>query len=132
MHTRLLFATLALGLFGLATVPNAVAADPGLDASVSLLQCWTTSFDAQHDGNAETWSECSTPTCGCNCPYVGAGVVVEAAPIDRQVGVAAVTSGCQTAYATTNGPADGNDGTTGLPVTVWPIVGGGAIDPVLA
>src|ERR1044072_3124623 len=96
MHTRLLFATLALGLFGLATVPNAVAADPGLDASVSLLQCWTTSFDAQHDGNAETWSECSTPTCGCNCPYVGAGVVVEAAPIDRQVGVAAVTSGWQT------------------------------------
>jgi hypothetical protein len=130
MNTRLLFPALALGLLGLATVPNAVAGDLPVDTSIGLLQCWTTSFDAQADGHAEPWTVCSTPTCGCNCPYVGAGVVVEAAPIDRQVGAEAVTSGCQTAYATTNGPADGNDGRTGLPVTPIVLVGGGAIDPI--
>ena len=38
----------------------------------------------------------------------------------------AETSGCRTAYSTTNGPADG-----GSPVTAWPIVGGGGLDPRL-
>lgn len=130
MQTRLLLTTLSLGLLGLATVPGASAEDlPDLpvDASIGLLQCWTYPVDAQGDGNAEPWTTCSTPPCGCDCPYVGAGVVVEAAPVDRQVGAAAATSGCQTAYSTTNGPADGN-GELGLPVWAWPVVGGGGLD----
>jgi hypothetical protein len=109
-----LFVAFALLLLGLSAVPNVVAQD----IQQNLLNCYSSSFDAQGDGNRETWNSCSTPTCGCDCPYVGAGVVIEAA--DHQVGAVAVTSGCQTAYATTNGPADG-----GAPVTVWPLGGGG-------
>jgi hypothetical protein len=127
MHTRSLLTSLAIALVGLAALPNAAAAESPIDTSIGLVECWSTSFDAQQDGSPEPWTECSTPACGCNCPYVGAGVVVEAAPVDEQVGAAAVTSGCQTAYATSISPADGNDGRTGLPVTVWPIVGGGAV-----
>lgn len=119
--SRPLAATLLLA--GLALVPAAsadapVSAEPGL----GLVECRPTSFDAQGDGNAERWTSCSTPPCGCDCPYAGAGVVVEAA--GSQVGAAAVTSGCQTAYATTNGPADGGE----EPVTAWPIVGLGGLD----
>jgi hypothetical protein len=118
MHTRLLFATLALGLFGLATVPNAVAQDLPVEVAAQTL-CPSYSFDAQGDGHAETWTICATPQCGCMCPYVGAGVVIEAA--GEQAGAFAVVS-CQSGVGYTLGPADG-----GAPVTVWPIVGGGAI-----
>lgn len=121
---RLLVAAPLL-LLGLAAVPSAQAADLGLDlADPGLTECWSYASDASGDGHAETWTTCSTPPCGCDCPYAGAVVVIEAA--DRQVGAAAVTSGCQTAYATTNGPADG-----GSPATVWPIVGGGGLDLTL-
>ena len=129
MHTRLLFATLAIALVGLAALPNAAAQELPIDAAAppSGFECWSYPSDVQHDGNAETWTTCSTPPCGCNCPYVGAGVVIEVAPVvGKQVGVAAVTSGCQTAYSTTNGPADDSD-PNGVHVTPWPIVGGGAI-----
>lgn len=118
------FVAFALVLLGLSAVPNATAQDLGLDlADPGVFDCWSYSADAQHDGSAETWTTCSTPACGCDCPYVGAGVVVEAA--DQQTGVAAATSGCQTAYATTRGEADG-----GAPATVWPILGGGALDDI--
>lgn len=120
-----LFVASALLLLGLSAVPNTQAQDldlPGVElADPGFTECWAYPSDASGDGHAETWTTCSTPPCGCDCPYVGAGVVIEAA--DRQVGAAAATSGCQTAYSTTNGPADG-----GSPVTVWPIVGGGGLD----
>jgi len=123
-HLRLAFVGLGVLLLGLATVPNAVA-DPATEAasaSVSLLQCSTYRFDADHDGVAEPWNECSTPACGCMCPYVGAGAVIEAAPLGKEVGAFVITSGCQTAYGTTNGGSDG-------PTSVTPLVfvGGGAL-----
>jgi hypothetical protein len=126
-HLRIAFAGAALLLFGLATVPNAVA-NPATDAaatSVSLFNCYTTHFDAQGDGNAEPWNECSTPACGCMCPYVGAGVVIEAA--GQQDGAFVITSGCQTAYGTTQGPADGGK----LPVTPFIFLGGGGLGPII-
>lgn len=127
---RLNLAFVALGvlLMGLATLPNA-AADPAADAasaSIGLLQCYSYSFDADHDGSADPWTECSTPACGCNCPYVGAGAVIEAAPLDREVGVFAITSGCQTAYGTEQSPSDG-----GFAVTPLVFVGGGGLGPIL-
>ncbi|MHB1261258.1 MAG: hypothetical protein ACYC2H_06035 [Thermoplasmatota archaeon] len=115
------FVATALLLLGFSTVPNAAAQDLGIDlADPGILDCYSYMADAQHDGQAEQWRTCSTPTCGCDCPYVGAGVVVEAA--DQQTGVAAATSGCQTAYSTTRGEGDG-----GPPATVWPIMGGGIL-----
>jgi hypothetical protein len=134
-NLRLAFAGAALVLFGLATVPNAVA-DTASDTSasaVSLFQCSTYNFDAQHDGHAEQWKECSTPACGCMCPYVGAGVVIEV-PAENvgivhtdsvQDGAFVITSGCQTAYGTTQGPGDG-----GPVATPLVFVGGGAIGDV--
>jgi hypothetical protein len=121
-----LFVATALLLLGFAAVPNAAAQDPGLElADPGLTECRTYYYDAQGDGSTEPWTTCSTPTCGCDCPYVGAGLVVEAA--DQQVGAAAVTSGCQTAYSTSRGEADG-----GAPATVWPIVGGGGLGDIEA
>lgn len=58
--------------------------------------------------------------CGCMCPYVGAGVQIEAAGQERG---AFVVASCQSGYGTTTGPADG-----GEPVQVFPIVGGGGLD----
>lgn len=120
MHTRLLFASLAIALVGLAAVPNAAAQELPVDVAQTL--CPAYRFDAQQDGNAETWTLCSTPQCGCYCPYVGAGVVVEAA--GEQAGAVAIAS-CQTVVGYTLGPADG-----GAPVTVLPYVGGGGLDPI--
>jgi hypothetical protein len=135
---RLCFALAGLVLLGLATTPNAVA-DTASDTSatavsIGLLQCWSAPWDAQGDGHAETWRECSTPTCGCNCPYVGAGVVVEVPHEDVaivhtdsvQAGAFVITSGCQTAYGTTDGPGDG-----GPPATPLVFLGGGGLGPIL-
>lgn len=117
-----LFVASALLLLGFAAVPNAAAQDLGLElADPGIVQCRTYQADAQGDGSTEPWTTCSTPACGCYCPYAGAGVVVEAA--DQQTGAAAATSGCQTAYSTSRSEADG-----GAPATVWPILGGGALD----
>jgi hypothetical protein len=114
---RTLLTLASLVLLALVAAPNAVATSP---IAQQVLDCYSFASDADHDGHSETWNACSTPTCGCMCPYVGAGIMVEAAGQER--GAAVVTSGCQTAYATTSGPADG-----GAPVTVWPISGGGVV-----
>jgi hypothetical protein len=106
-------------LLGLAAAPSASAAD----VQQTILDCG--SFTANHDGgsDADTWSYCATPQCGCMCPYVGAGVVVEAAGQERG---AFVVASCQSGYGTTGGSADG-----GSPVTVFPVVGGGGLgDPI--
>lgn len=58
------------------------------------------------------------------CPYVGAGVQVEAAGQERG---AFVVASCQSGYGTTSDAADG-----GSPVTVFPIVGGGGLDGIEA
>jgi hypothetical protein len=88
-------------------------------APPSLFQCQVYDWDAQHDGNAEPWQVCSTPQCGCMCPYAGAAVVVDAA--GQQRGAFVVIS-CQSGYGTTSGPSDG-----GAPITVIPILGGGGL-----
>ena len=122
---RLLVAA-SLLLLGLSAVPNAAALDvaaptvPDLDATaaaaaeVALLPCRATAGDWDRDGENENWNVCSTPTCGCACPVVGTGVVVEAA--DQERGAWVATSGCQTGYGTMADEADG-----GAPVTpfVW-------------
>lgn len=113
----------ALLLLGLAAAPSASAADLPLDmAQPSILECG--SFTANRDGgaDADTWSYCATPQCGCMCPYVGAGVQVEVAGQERG---AFVVASCQSGYGTQQGGADG-----GSPVTVFPIVGGGGLDPI--
>ena len=114
-------------LLGFATVPNAAAEDLP-DAPIDLapppfLECG--SFGANHDGgsDSDTWTYCATPQCGCMCPYAGAGVQVEAAGQERG---AFVVASCQSGYGTQRGSADG-----GLPVTVFPIVGGGGLDLAL-
>jgi hypothetical protein len=121
MQTRLLFATLALGLLGLATSPSAA----GQEFEQNLLQCGE--FDANHDGGAgsDTWTYCATAQCGCYCPYVGAGVVVEAAGEEHG---ALVVASCQSGFAVMDGDADGPAG--GSPVTVFPIIGGGGLDNI--
>lgn len=100
-------------------------ATPTLDAAaaqVAPLPCKTYLQDRDGDGELEAWNVCSTPTCGCMCPVVGAGVVVEAAEQERGAWVA--TSGCQTAYGTMVDDADGGPvakpfvWTWGLPVIV--------------
>lgn len=109
-------------LLGLAAAPPASAA--GLPSDVSaqpaILDCG--SFSANRDGGSDydTWTYCGTPECGCMCPYVGAGVQVEAAGQERG---AFVVASCQSGYGTQQGGADG-----GAPVTVFPIVGGGGLD----
>lgn len=125
MNSRLLFVTFATALVGLGAMPNAAAQDlPDLPFDVAvqpaLLECG--SFVANHDGgeDSDVWNYCATPQCGCMCPYVGAGVVVEAAGQERG---AFVLASCQSGYGTTQGPADG-----GAPVTVFPLVGGGGLD----
>lgn len=102
-------------LLGLAAAPNAAA----VDIQQTLLDCG--SFQANYDGgeNPDTWNYCATPQCGCMCPFVGAGVMVEAAGQERG---AFVVASCQSGYATTQGNADG-----GFPVTVFPVVGGGGL-----
>ena len=111
-----IFVAAALVLLGLAAVPNAAAQD----IEQTILECGT--FTANHDGGSDPdlWSYCATPQCGCMCPYVGAGVQVEAAGQERG---AFVVASCQSGYGTQGGSADG-----GLPVTVFPIVGGGGLD----
>src|SRR5688572_27895651 len=106
----------ALLLLGLSAVPNAAAdievALPdasSLDASaadIALAPCQAYVQDRDGDGEAETWNNCGTPPCGCACPVVGAGVVVEAA--DEEHGAWVATSGCQTAFGTMSDDADGN------------------------
>src|SRR5687768_15692141 len=98
---RLPFAAAVL-LLGLSAVPNAAADVEVKD--LGLLGCSTSAWDAQGDGSDEPWTVCATAQCGCDCPYVGAGVVVEAA--GRQDG-AFVHASCQSGFGTTTGPADG-------------------------
>jgi hypothetical protein len=118
---------LTLLLLGLTAVPAAQASDLPVELSaepgLGLLECG--SFLANRDGGSDwdTWSYCGTPQCGCMCPYVGAGVQVEAAGQERG---AFVVASCQSGYGTQQGGADG-----GSPVTVFPIVGGGGLgDPL--
>ena len=112
MRMRLLVAA-SLLLLGLAAVPSAQAADLDV-ADLDLALCEGVAGDWDRDGESETWNVCATPPCGCACPVVGAGVVVEAAGQERGAWVA--TSGCQTGFATMSDEADG-----GLPVKpfVW-------------
>lgn len=111
-----LFVAIALLLLGLSAVPNTQAAE----IQQAILDCG--SFQANRDGgsDSDTWNYCATAQCGCMCPYVGAGVQIEAAGQERG---AFVVASCQSGYGTTNGPADG-----GEPVQVFPIVGGGGLD----
>ena len=102
-----LFVATALLLLGLSAVPNA-AADLSVDeasaAAVQLLPCHVYNGDWDRDGEYEAWNVCATPPCGCACPVVGAGVVVQAA--DQERGAWVATSGCQTGYATMSDEAD--------------------------
>lgn len=111
---RLLVAS-ALLLLGLAAAPPAQAADTSLGlptvidsslaAELALLPCRSVAGDWDRDGENENWNVCSTPPCGCACPVVGAGVVVEAA--DQERGAWVATSGCQTGYGTMADEGDG-------------------------
>ena len=94
-------------LAALAFATPASAADlPDLSAAeISILPCKTYSQDRDGDGELENWNNCATPPCGCACPVVGVGVVVEAAEQERGAWVA--TSGCQTGYGTMVDEADG-------------------------
>lgn len=114
-------------LLGLAAAPNASADVAGLPpaelslpldaaaAEVAPLPCRTVAGDWDRDAENEDWNVCSTPACGCACPVVGAGVVVEVA--DAEHGAWVATSGCQTGFATMDDDADAD----GSPVTpfVW-------------
>lgn len=120
MRMRLLVAAPLL-LLGLAAVPSAQAADLALDAA--LLPCEAHAGDWDRDGESETWNVCATPPCGCACPVVGAGVVVEAA--DQERGAWVATSGCQTGYGTMADEGDGDQTVTpffwtwGFPDIEW-------------
>jgi hypothetical protein len=120
MNLRTPLVALGLLALGLAAVPPAAADLPTLDVSTAaavdagLLSCRSTPGDWDRDGESETWNVCSTPTCGCACPVVGAGLVVEAAGQERGAWVA--TSGCQTGYGTM---ADEGDGDQTVTPFVW-------------
>ena len=110
---------------GLSITLDPVAAD-GLSTAAAppgLLGCRSVGGDWDRDGENENWNVCSTPTCGCACPVVGTGVVVEAA--DQERGAWVATSGCQTGFATMSDDAEGGlpvrpfVWTWGLPEIVW-------------
>jgi hypothetical protein len=115
---RLLASAFSLVALAVASVPAAAADDlPVPDVSFSLCNTYTSQWDSDRDGSAETWTFCTTPQCGCMCPAVG--TLIQIATPDQQRNFLVVAS-CQSGYGTSTEAGNGYPGVTVTPIVYLP------------